>query len=388
MLALFLLALAPEWPKHVIAEQIRTNTAIAADFTGDGCVDVIANDSTTRQDYLFIAPEWRRVSLNKGSNLIFSAAADADGDGDIDYIGAQYSPGYLYWLERPRDPLTEPWKLHRIDDAKDGGVDGIHGLAIADINADGSPDIVANSAQPNGKFANSLVWFEVPAGRRHVFAAGDAPGLSHYFGTGDVNGDGRIDIASAAKIVDGGNWFAWWAQPPEGAEPWTKMVIASGQDGASNILVTDVNGDGRQDFLASRGHGKGVIWFEAPGWTIRDIDSAIRYPHSLAAADLDGDGDVDAVACSAVYNKEPANPLLAWFENDGAGNFRTHLISNNQASYHVSLTDMDGDGDPDILVAGQESRNLVWYENRLKSAPPLATSVSRSASSCTARTRR
>src|SRR5687768_12577509 len=111
MLALFLLALAPDWPKHAIAEQFRTNTAIAADFTGDGRADVIANDAASKRDILFVAPSWQRVVLQQGSNSIYSAAFDVDGDGDTDYVGAQYSPGFLYWLERPANPLKDNWKL-------------------------------------------------------------------------------------------------------------------------------------------------------------------------------------------------------------------------------------------------------------------------------------
>jgi hypothetical protein len=108
------------------------------------------------------------------------------------------------------------------------------------------------------------------------------------------------------------------------------------------------------------------LWFEGPNWTPHDIDPDIQYPHSLAIGDLDGDGDIDAVACSAVYDKQPASPTLAWYENDGQGRFKLHPIRTDQASYHVSLADMDGDGDLDILVAGQVSRNVVWYENKLK----------------------
>ncbi|MBI3279406.1 MAG: VCBS repeat-containing protein [Acidobacteria bacterium] len=234
------------------------------------------------------------------------------------------------------------------------------------MNRDGKPDLIGNSAQPGGSFPNSIAWFEAPRFERHILADKDAPGLSHYLGFGDVNGDGRPDVASGAKTPPEGNWFAWWEAPQDPRAVWKKHLIAANQEGASNIFVVDVNGDGKADLLSSRGHGKGVLWFEGPGWKPREIDGAHQYPHSLAPGDLDGDGDVDAVACSAVYAGEPKAPRLAWYENTGHGRFRTHEISATQASYDVKLADMDRDGDLDILVAGQESRNVVWYENRLK----------------------
>ena len=58
--------------------------------------------------------------------------------------------------------------------------------------------------------------------------------------------------------------------------------------------------------------------------------------------------------------------ILAWFENDGRGNFTEHRIHEDQSAYEVRLVDMNGDGALDILVAGQESQNVVWYENRLR----------------------
>ena len=355
-----------EWARHVIAAGFPSNTAVAADFTGDGKIDVIANDAQGKQDILFVAPDWKRVVLRSNADGVFHfGVADADGDGDPDLIGSRYSPGLLYWLEKPKEPLTQPWKMHIIDDAAKGGIDGIHGLYIADVNGDKRADIVANSAQPKGAFANSIAWFEAPKFERRVFARGDAPGLSHYMGVGDVNGDGLQDIASAAKIEDGGNWFAWWEQPRNGALPWKKHVVAENQEGASNILMADVNKDGRVDFIASRGHGKGLLWFEAPKWVAHNIDRDHVYPHSLAIGDIDLDGDVDAATCSAVYDKSVPTGV-AWFENDGKGNFKTHLIAAGQASYDTRLIDIDGDGDLDVLVAGQDSRNVVWFENQTR----------------------
>jgi hypothetical protein len=180
-------------------------------------------------------------------------------------------------------------------------------------------------------------------------------------GFGDVNGDGRGDIAAGAKVGAGGNWFAWWQAPADPFQNgWKKQLIAEGQEGATNIAIVDVNRDGKVDFLATRGHGVGVVWYEAPTWQAHEIDSTLAGPHDLAVGDIDGDGSVDAVTCAK------DSMVCAWFENDGQGTFRTRPIHLDQAAYDIRLVDMDGDGDLDVLVAGQNSNNVVWYENRLK----------------------
>lgn len=355
----------PRWKRHVVASGYFNFTAIAADFTGDRKPDVIAGDLRGRKLYLYPAPDWKPVLLHEGVDAIHSEVMDVDGDGDLDYIGARYSPGLVFWLERPNDPLRGKWTFHTIDDVEKGGVNGIHGLILGDVDRDGKPDLIANSAQPKGAFPNSLAWLKVPRNprsaphwERYVFARGDAPGLSHYHGFGDVDGDGRPDIASAAKVADGGNWFAWWKQPADPRSVWTRHAIATGQEGATNILIADLNGDRKSDFFATRGHGRGVVWYEAPHWTPHEVNPHLIGPHSLALGDIDGDGDIDAATCAK------DSYTAAWFENDGRGNFTTHHIYEDQAAYDIRLVDMDGDGDLDVLIAGQQSENIVWYENR------------------------
>jgi hypothetical protein len=359
----------PQWTRHEITRGFPNQTAIAADFTGDGRPDVITNDNRKRRALLYVAPEWKEVVLAEGPdfNVIHSEVMDVDGDGDLDYIGTRYSPGLIFWLERPKNPVTEKWTYRVIDDMSKGGVNGIHGLILGDVDRDGRLDLIGNSAQPKGAFPESLAWFRVPRNplqaamwERYIFAGNDAPGLSHYLGFGDVNGDGRPDIASAAKVAEGGNWFAWWEQPGNPRQAWKKHVIATGQEGATNIHITDLNKDGKADFFASRGHGRGLVWYEAPNWTPHEVAPWLVGPHSLAIGDIDGDGDIDAATCA----KDSAT--AAWFENDGKGGFTTHHIHENQAAYDIRLVDMDRDGDLDLLVAGQESHNVAWFENRLK----------------------
>ena len=360
----------PQWLRHEVSRGFPNYGVIAADFTGDGQVDIITNDNSNGETRLLAAPGWKPIVLHRGVNAIHAEVMDVDRDGDLDFIGARYSPGLIYWLERPKNPLTDPWPYHVVDDVTQGGVDGIHGLMLGDVDRDGHPDLIGNSAQPKGTFPFSLAWFRVPKNprtaprwERYIFADKDAPGLSHYLGFGDVNGDKRPDIASAAKIAEGGNWFAWWEQPRDPRKPWTRHLIAANQPGATNIHIADLNGDRQADFFASRGHGRGLVWFEAPNWTPHEVAPWIVGPHSLVLGDIDGDGDLDAVTCAK------DSGTAAWFENDGKGNFTTHHIYENQAAYDIRLVDMDGDRDLDVLVAGQEMKNVVWFENRLQTSP-------------------
>lgn len=360
--------IAKDWPKHVVYEGEHCNTAIAADFTGDGKVDVVANAGGKTR--LFVAPSWKEHILDPGKkhNFIHAEVFDVDGDGAVDPILARYNPGLIVWFERPEDPTGDAWAMHLVDDK----IHGIHGLLRGDVDRDGKIDLLATSAQAKGEFPESLAWFRVPEDpreaerwERHIFAVRDAPGLSHYLGFGDVNGDGRPDAASAAKggpsaPPGSGDWFAWWEAPKDPREPWKRHLIADTELGATNVKPIDVNGDGETDFIASRGHGRGVVWFEAPTWKRHTIHPSLEGPHCLVVSDLDGDGDVDAATCAK------DSKIAAWFENDGKGGFKTHIVGRDQAAYDIRAVDIDSDGDLDLLVAGQTSRNVVWYENRLE----------------------
>lgn len=354
------------WTKQTIFEGEHCLTAVAADFTKDGIVDIIA-DTGSGVTRLFVGPDWKPVVLDQdhGGLYIHSEAWDIDGDGDFDYVGARYDPGLIVWYEQPDHPLTQPWTRRLIDNQ----VHGIHGVIKGDVDKDGRMDLLATSAQPKPPFPNSLVWISAPnnprseaAWERHVFADQDAPGLTHYLGFGDINSDGRPDAATGAKggpqdSSGLGEYFAWWEAPADPTVPWKKHSLPAPQPGATNIHPADLNGDGRTDLLASRGHGKGVVWFQAPEWNEITIDPEITEPHCLQIADIDGDGDPDAATCA--YGSE----LCVWYENDGRGNFVRHVVGEKQQAYDIRITDLDGDGDLDFLVAGRGSDNIVWYAN-------------------------
>lgn len=359
------------WKKHVVMEQGHCNTAVALDANGDRYLDVIA--SFKGRVSLFVAPDWKRETIlhrfeGGAGACIHSSVLDVDGDGDLDWAGT-LAHGHPFWLENPgaTEAQKGAWTPRQIDPV----ITGIHCILTSDIDNDGKDDLVINNFEPEIGLGDSIAWFSVPRNphkakqwNRHVFADGDARGGSHYMGAGDIDGDGWKEIAVGAKggpFADG-NWFAFWTNPgKKGVKgKWKKTVLAENQLAATNIVPADINRDGKVDWVATRGHSAGVLWFENPSWEIHEIDPRLKQPHSLTVADHDGDGDIDIASCG--YESQS----VRWYENDGKGNFKIRSLDESQQSYDLRTVDMDGDGDLDLLNAGRGSNNVVWYENRLK----------------------
>ena len=80
---------------------------------------------------------------------------------------------------------------------------------------------------------------------------------------------------------------------------------------------------------------------------------------SVYATDLDGDGDADVLSASTYDDK------IAWYENLGGGAFGPQQVITTDADvvYSVYATDLDGDGDADVLSASQDDDKIAWYEN-------------------------
>ncbi|RLD30625.1 MAG: hypothetical protein DRI70_00605 [Bacteroidetes bacterium] len=94
------------------------------------------------------------------------------------------------------------------------------------------------------------------------------------------------------------------------------------------------------------------------------IIADINNPYHLHASDLDGDGDIDVLAqlFNSVFDQR-----LVWYENiDGLGTFSTEILIDIENFDLADLTsfDLDNDGDLDIITSYQGgAATLVWYEN-------------------------
>jgi hypothetical protein len=98
------------------------------------------------------------------------------------------------------------------------------------------------------------------------------------------------------------------------------------------------------------------------------ITTAADAPYFVYATDLDGDGDADVLSASYADDK------IAWYENLGSGAFGAQQVITTAADAAVSVyaTDLDGDGDADVLSASDNDDKIAWYENQI---PPVGPSL-------------
>ncbi|MFT7588454.1 MAG: hypothetical protein ACI959_000664, partial [Limisphaerales bacterium] len=89
------------------------------------------------------------------------------------------------------------------------------------------------------------------------------------------------------------------------------------------------------------------------------ITTAAVGAYSVYATDLDGDGDADVLSASYWDSK------IAWYENTGGSTFGPQQVITTAADNAASVyaTDLDGDGDADVLSASFYDDKIAWYEN-------------------------
>lgn len=316
--------------------------------------------SSTNINYLY---EYGRISLAAEMNTsptriqIFDErtgsqvqTGDLDNDGDADVVAILYegtNSGRISWFENDGNGnfggenliLSSTWPT----------------LCVADVNNDGYADILTTNDTyifwHKNDHAGGFVQHEV--GRcRDV----DAIGVM------DFNEDGHLEVIGSAYQC---SMFAWFEN--DGAENFTRHVIEDPYYGEANgpTKTADLDGDGDIDIVIISPVGRYLHWWENDGGSPPSFTQhVIQSPYNTFVRtfdwliDMDKDGDIDILTTAGGENS------VDWWENDGAGNFTRHQITNSYTTARgIVGIDIDYDGDIDIITASEGLRTLDLWEN-------------------------
>ncbi len=256
------------------------------------------------------------------------------------------------------------------------GTPWITDLLITDLDQDGLKDILVCDGR-----LNKVSWIrQVSKGVFEEQDIGQTVAGPAHLEVADLNGDGHLDVLVASMGVippSNAKTGSVVVLVNDGTNHFTNRVLLENVARVTYVAAADLNKDGRLDLVVGQfGYIEGEIrWMENLGnWEFKshpllDLPGTIHAP----VTDLDGDGNPDVVALVSQDSEE-----VHAFMGDGAGHFRDRVLygSTNKdfGSSGLTIGDVNQDGKPDIVYTNGDGfdyatpgsrpwHGVQWLEN-------------------------
>ncbi|PHQ31595.1 cysteine protease [Rhodopirellula bahusiensis] len=385
------LASAEEYSLHSFKRQQLTDTyfsegAGAADINGDGAFDVVYGP------YWFEGPAFKAKheiyqpvpqNMDRYADSFFSWMHDFNGDGldDVLVAGFPGTPAYVY--ENPgKEGFDQHWPKHQVFDWVSN-----ESPQWIDVVGDENPELVCTR---DGFFGFATVNWEHPFEAWEFHPISEqiaAKKFGHGLGIGDVNGDGRQDL------IHSKGWFEQPRTNPLTSRWFHHSVSLSEGYGGAEMYAYDVDGDGDNDIITShRAHDFGLAWYEQIAGSDKNepqfkhhlimgghpsenkYGTVFSELHSVALADMDGDGLKDIVTGKTYWSHHRQSPqwdagaVVYWFQlsrgNEGVDWIPHQADGEAGIGRQVSIVDINDDNLPDIIVGGMLGAHVLTHEVR------------------------
>lgn len=272
---------------------------------------------------------------------------DMDLDGDLDVVVSNDSPDA---------------KIVRLNDGRGRFAAGAtfgraawptRHISVVDLNGDGLPDVVLANRYGN-KPGPSYVCFGVKGGRFADECVAFAQGSATTIKPADVNGDGSPDLVmphrdagqSFIYLNDGQGGFA-------GRRPFGPPAAS-----IRSAEPIDLDADGAIDLVAiDEETGPAIFWGRADGTysAAEPLGTGEATPYAIVVADLDRNGRPDVIV-----GYVESRPIV--YFNDGLRAFNAAPFGDNEGTaYAFSVADFDEDGFLDIAMARSDARNMLYF---------------------------
>jgi hypothetical protein len=285
--------------------------------------------------------------------------ADLDGDGDLDVIVTSLIG--LFWEENIHpDSLMVSHNLANSNSPA-------RSLRAADMNRDGHLDIVADLGSTlrifhnNGASPPSFSPQNIPTGLLHL----------DVIVTGDLNGDNQPDVL----VGDSNDDTLFLYLQDNGS--YTGHPVPNAGYGVVACVTGDLDADGHEDLVLANYADDAVLALMSngavvPAYTTVALSQSIGGPLDLKLADMDQDLDLDVVVAAfedqeivMLRNLGGSLPLVQ----------RETLHTGAEGLWSLDVSDMDGDGDQDVLSAHKLTSNVWMHTSSGGAAPEFLSQV-------------